>query len=111
MSNIRKEIGSAVLDDSSFSIQTAEKTLPHPLKSVYYIDDDGNEVDIQTGSTTGRTIGILLLIVILVPLTYYSTRWFYRKHQIQRYAHLGLSPTRDDNDTVINIPNCVAGLK
>ena len=88
------------MEDSTFSLETRDRKMPHPLKSVYYVGDDGVEIDIQKGGVAGKVFGWIIFILILIPVCYFGGRFLYRKHQTHRYAH-PLSAPRDD--TVINI--------
>jgi len=83
------------LEDSTFSLETRDRKMPHPLKSVYYVGDDGEEIDIQKGGVAGKVFGWIIFILILIPACYFGGRFLYRKHQTHRYAH-PLSAPRDD---------------
>ena len=75
------------MEDSTFSLETRDRKMPHPLKSVYYVGDDGVEIDIQKGGVAGKVFGWILFILILIPVCYFGGRFLYRKHQTHRYAH------------------------
>lgn len=83
------------MEDSTFSLETRDRKMPHPLKSVYYVGDDGEEIDIQKGGVAGKVFGWIIFILILIPACYFGGRFLYRKHQTHRYAH-PLSAPRDD---------------
>lgn len=100
LKEISKKIGLALLEDSTFSLETRDRKMPHPLKSVYYVGDDGKEIDIQKGGVAGKVFGWIILILILIPACYFGGRFLYRKHQTHRYAH-PLSAPRDDTQAII----------
>ena len=83
------------MEDSTFSLETRDRKMPHPLKSVYYVGDDGEEIDIQKRGVAGKVFGWIIFILILIPVCYFGGRFLYRKHQTHRYAH-PLSAPRDD---------------
>ena len=106
LKEISKQIGLALLEDSTFSLETRDRKMPHPLKSVYYVGDNGEEIDIQKGGVAGKIFGWIIFILILIPACYFGGRFLYRKHQTHRYAH-PLSAPRDD--TVIYYKGFYAG--